>query len=109
MLLTRFRAVIPSRHIVLTVAFSSVLGGTVAIGISTWLHAPARPVSNPQPSHDPRFVLLGRAYLPELGKAYAVAWDGLGPPAKSGSTTPSSPSPPRLSMVVLPFANIQRM
>ena len=32
--------------------------------------------------------------------------DGLGPATKSGSTTKSPPSAPRLSIVVLPFANI---
>ena len=39
-------------------------------------------------------------------RAYAVIRDGLGPATKSGSTTPSPPSAPRLSIVVLPFANI---
>jgi TolB-like protein/class 3 adenylate cyclase len=55
------------------------------------------------------FVDLGEQNLKNIARpvrAYAVAWDGLGPAAKSGSMTPSPPSPPRLSMVVLPFANI---
>jgi TolB-like protein len=55
------------------------------------------------------FVDLGEQNLKNIARpvrAYAVAWDGLGPATKSGSMTPSPPSPPRLSMVVLPFANI---
>jgi TolB-like protein len=35
-----------------------------------------------------------------------VVRDGFGPAAKGGSTTPGPPSTPRLSVVVLPFANI---
>ncbi len=55
------------------------------------------------------FIDLGEQNLKNIARpvrAYAVAWDGLGPATKSGSTTPSPPSPPRLSMVVLPFANM---
>jgi TolB-like protein/class 3 adenylate cyclase len=55
------------------------------------------------------FADLGEQDLKNIARpvrAYAVAWDGLGPATKSGSTTPSPPSPPRLSMVVLPFANM---
>jgi TolB-like protein/class 3 adenylate cyclase/Flp pilus assembly protein TadD len=55
------------------------------------------------------FADLGEQNLKNIARpvrAYAVAWDGLGPATKSGSMTPSPPSPPRLSMVVLPFANI---
>ena len=55
------------------------------------------------------FADLGEQDLKNIARpvrAYAVAWDGLGPATKSGSATPSSPSPPRLSMVVLPFANM---
>jgi TolB-like protein/class 3 adenylate cyclase len=55
------------------------------------------------------FADLGEQDLKNIARpvrAYAVAWDGLGPATKSGSATPGSPSPPRLSMVVLPFANM---
>jgi TolB-like protein/class 3 adenylate cyclase len=55
------------------------------------------------------FADLGEQDLKNIARpvrAYAVAWDGLGPATKSGRTTSSSPSPPRLSMVVLPFANM---
>src|SRR4029450_11550404 len=38
--------------------------------------------------------------------AYAVVGDRLGPATKGGSTKPSPSSAPRLSIVVLPFANI---
>jgi hypothetical protein len=58
----------------LTVVLSSVVGGAVAIGIAARLH-PAGPSPGPQPPHDPQYVQVGRAYLPQLGKAYAQAWE----------------------------------
>jgi TolB-like protein/class 3 adenylate cyclase len=39
-------------------------------------------------------------------RAYAVVLEGHGATRQRGTTTPSSPSAPRLSVVVLPFANI---
>src|ERR1700682_212380 len=39
-------------------------------------------------------------------RVYAVVREGLGPPTKNASSTPSRVSAPRLSIVVLPFANI---
>jgi len=66
------RDLIPSPRTLLSVALSSLLGGAVAIGVSDRLRAPAGP---PAPPTDPKFVRLGRAYLPELGKAYAAAWE----------------------------------
>ncbi len=67
----------PSRRTLVTVTLSSVLGGAVAIGVSGWLalQTPDSPTGSPQPSHDRQYVSLGRAYLPQLGKAYAAAWD----------------------------------
>ena len=35
----------------------------------------SKPVANPDHSHNAEFVALGRAYLPQLGKAYAAAWE----------------------------------
>ena len=58
-----------------TVTLSSVLGGALAIGVADRLQTSKGPTGNPQPSHDRRFVSLGRIYLPQLGKAYAAAWD----------------------------------
>ncbi|HXW29931.1 MAG TPA: adenylate/guanylate cyclase domain-containing protein [Xanthobacteraceae bacterium] len=55
------------------------------------------------------FADLGEQNLKNIARpvrAYAVVRDGLGPATKRGSTTPSPLSTPRLSMVVLPFANI---
>lgn len=55
------------------------------------------------------FTDLGEQNLKNIARpvrAYAVARDGLSPVTKVSSTTPSSLSAPRLSMVVLPFANI---
>jgi hypothetical protein len=74
MLFTRLWSLFPSRRILVTVTLSSVLGGAVAIGVSDWLE-PARPTSSPLAPHDGGYVSLGRAYLPQLGKAYAAAWD----------------------------------
>jgi TolB-like protein/class 3 adenylate cyclase/Tfp pilus assembly protein PilF len=54
------------------------------------------------------FADLGEQNLKNIVRpvrAYAVVRDGLGPAAKGGSTAPSRLSAPRLSMVVLPFAN----
>ncbi len=68
-------AAIPSRRTLLTIMISSLLGGTLAIGISTWLDSPAGPAPSPQAPHDPHFVPIGQAYIAALGKTYASAWD----------------------------------
>ena len=55
------------------------------------------------------FADLGEQNLKNIARpvrAYALVWDGFGPATKGGSTAPSPPSAPRLSIVVLPFANI---
>src|SRR4249920_287700 len=55
------------------------------------------------------FADLGEQSLKNIARpvqAYAVVGDRLGPATKGGSTKPSPSSAPRLSMVVLPFANI---
>src|SRR4030088_556358 len=55
------------------------------------------------------FANLGEQNLKNIARpvrAYAVAWDGLGPATKDGRPTPTPSSAPRLSIVVLPFANI---
>jgi TolB-like protein len=55
------------------------------------------------------FADLGEQNLKNIDRpvrAYAVVRDGLGPATKGGSTVPSPPSAPRLSIVVLPFVNI---
>ncbi len=75
MLINQIWAKIPRRSTLLTVVLSSLLGGILAIGISTWLRSPVGPPPGPVPPHDPLFVKLGRAYLLELGKAYATAWE----------------------------------
>jgi hypothetical protein len=66
---------LPSRSTLATIAVSSLMGGALALGISTWLWSPEAPPASPVPPHDPHFFRLGRAYLPELGKAYATAWE----------------------------------
>jgi TolB-like protein/class 3 adenylate cyclase len=56
------------------------------------------------------FADMGEQNLKNIDRpvrAYVAFWDGgLGPATRSSSTTPSLPSAPRLSIVVLPFANI---
>ena len=78
MLLTRLWSLFPSRRTLVTVALSSVLGGALAIGVSDWLAPSDGANGSPQSRRagiDRRYVSLGRAYLPQLGKAYAAAWD----------------------------------
>ncbi|WP_422275509.1 adenylate/guanylate cyclase domain-containing protein, partial [Bradyrhizobium sp.] len=55
------------------------------------------------------FTDLGERELKNIARpirAYAVVRDGLGAGKQAGSMTPSPSSTPRLSVVVLPFANI---
>jgi TolB-like protein/class 3 adenylate cyclase len=55
------------------------------------------------------FVDLGEKNLKNIARpvrAYSVVRDGLGAGAQGGGTTPGPVSAPRLSIVVLPFANI---
>ena len=55
------------------------------------------------------FADLGEQNLKNIARpvrAYAVVWDGVGPATKSGNIAPNPSSAPRLSIVVLPFANI---
>jgi TolB-like protein/class 3 adenylate cyclase len=55
------------------------------------------------------FVDLGEQNLKNIARpvrAYAMVRDGLGPAIRGRSVPPSALSAPRLSMVVLPFANI---
>src|SRR6201997_5682638 len=55
------------------------------------------------------FAALGEQNLKNITcpvRVYAAVRDGVGPVTKGGSTTPSPPSAPRLSIAVLPFANI---
>ncbi len=72
MAISGIRDLIPSPRTLLSVGLSSLLGGALAIGVSWHLHGPEGPSGPPR---DPRFVSIGRAYLPELGKAYAAAWE----------------------------------
>ena len=74
MLMTRLLSLLPSPRSVTTVAISGVMGAAVSIGVSQWLRTSDRPAPSPPPV-DRRFVALGRAYLPQLGNAYAAAWD----------------------------------
>jgi hypothetical protein len=75
MLLNRLFLLLPSRRTLLTILVSSVAGAALAIAVSAWIKLPNKPAPNPRPPHDPRFVTLGKVYLPQLGKAYATAWD----------------------------------
>jgi TolB-like protein/class 3 adenylate cyclase/Flp pilus assembly protein TadD len=55
------------------------------------------------------FADLGEQNLKNIAcpvRVYAAVRDGVGPVTKGGSTTPNPPSAPRLSLAVLPFANI---
>jgi TolB-like protein/Flp pilus assembly protein TadD len=55
------------------------------------------------------FADLGEQNLKNIARpvrAYAVVWDGLSAATQAVRVRPSSLSPPRLSIVVLPFANL---
>jgi hypothetical protein len=66
---------VPSRRTLVTVALSSALGAALVIFASARLAAPSKPVPNPSYPHNAQFVAIGKAYLPQLGKSYAAAWD----------------------------------
>jgi hypothetical protein len=68
-------SLLPSWRTLGTVALSSALGAALALVVSSRLSVPSKPVPNPAYSHDTRFVAIGAAYLPELGKCYAAAWE----------------------------------
>ena len=72
MAISGIRDFVPNPRTLLALGLSSLLGAAVAIGVSWHLHGSDGP---PGPPRDPRFVSIGRAYLPELGKAYAAAWE----------------------------------
>jgi hypothetical protein len=68
-------SMIPSRRTIVTVVLSSALGAGLVIAASAWLGALHEPNPGPLPPRNVRFVALGKAYLPQLGKAYAAAWE----------------------------------
>ena len=72
----------------LTALASSLAGGAVALAVSTLAHGPGNPTPEPGPPHDPQFVVLGKAYLPQLGKAYAAAWDEGAKELEAGRESP---------------------
>jgi hypothetical protein len=72
--LNRVYSFIPSRRALLTILVSSVAGAALAVAGSGWVELPKTPATDPGPPHDPRFVMLGKAYVPQLGNAYAEAW-----------------------------------
>lgn len=75
MFLNRFSSLVPDRRVVATVLVSSLAGVALTVAVSTWVETSRKPAPNPGPPHDARFVGIGKAYLPQLGKAYAEAWD----------------------------------
>ncbi len=74
MSLNRLTSLFPNWRVFLTILVSSLAGAALTVAVFTWGRLPGTPVPNPGPPHDPRFVALGKAYLPQLGKAYATAW-----------------------------------
>jgi hypothetical protein len=73
MSLNRLCLLFPSRRALLTVLLSSLAGAGVALAVSAWLVVPYNP--GPSPPRDAKFVTIGNTYLPQLGKAYAAAWE----------------------------------
>jgi hypothetical protein len=68
-------SLLPSRRMVFIIVISSALGGLVVLEVSRWVQSHGESVPSSKRRYDPRFVNLGRAYLPQLGNAYATAWN----------------------------------
>jgi hypothetical protein len=75
MSLNRIWLLLPGWRTLCTVLASSLVGAALAIAVLTGIEDSRKPTPSPGPVHDPRFVALGKAYLPQLGKAYAAAWE----------------------------------
>lgn len=74
MLLNRLSSLVPGRRYVVTALISSLLGAVLAVAVSVLVESSNKPAPPPGPPSDPRFIALGKAYLPQLGKAYSEAW-----------------------------------
>jgi hypothetical protein len=74
MSLDQLSSLLPSRRTLVTVALSSAVGAALAM-FAARLATPSKPVPNPAYPHNEQFVAIGRAYLPQLGKSYAAAWE----------------------------------
>jgi len=75
--LSRWRLPRPTTQAVVLTAVSAALGAglnTVAPELQRRL-GPGGSSPTPVPAIDGRFVILGRVYLPELGRAYGTAWN----------------------------------
>ncbi|HKM54669.1 MAG TPA: hypothetical protein VJY33_14765 [Isosphaeraceae bacterium] len=59
---------------VFLVVCSAALGAGLAVGVRAALDVSDVGVAPVVPAVDARFVALGKAYLPQLGKVYATAW-----------------------------------
>ena len=66
---------IPSRRISRGCGRFRGLGGRLGSSCLCSFSDPDKPAPNPAYSHDKRFVIIGHDYLPQLGKAYAAAWE----------------------------------
>lgn len=64
---------VPTR-VVLVVLCSFALGAGLALGVEKALDFFDGGNAPKTPAVEPRFVALGKVYLPQLGKAYASAW-----------------------------------
>jgi hypothetical protein len=92
-MLTRLRALVPIWPELLLVAFSALMGASVAIGVSTYLHPshPAAPIAaEAPPAVNQRFTDLGQLYLPQLGTAYASAWEDGAKDLDAGKEIPAA-------------------
>ena len=67
--------VLAEQRTLVTVALSSAVGAALALFAAARLAAPRKPGPNPASPYNEQFAAIGRAYLPQLGKSYAAAWE----------------------------------
>jgi hypothetical protein len=66
---------LPFRRMFFGGVISSAVAGLVVLEVSPCVQSLGEPIPPSKPLFDPRFVILGREYLPQLGKVYARAWN----------------------------------
>lgn len=67
---------LPSGKTVLAMVLAAVAGAAATLGgLYGAYYWKTRKIAPAPPAFDPRFVVIGRAYVPELAGSYAASWD----------------------------------